>query len=190
MKHDEVRGTVFLKAACWNRLLRLITVGCGLAGLAAVVAGVAGGPVFRWVGLAMMLVVGICGLLVVRGYEVSKEAVVVRRLLWDWRLPLAGLRSVEVDRQAMAGSLRLWGVGGCFSWSGLYWNRRLGRYWAAVTDPAKAVVLRWDRKVVVLSPDEPDRLVAAVRRSVPAAGTRWADGAAGNPGFSDGFHLD
>lgn len=189
MKRDDGAGAVFLKAACWNRLLWLITVGCGLAGLATVVAGVAWFPVFRWVGLALVLVLGICGLFGVRGYEVSMEAVVVRRLLWNWRLPLAGLRSVEVDPRAMAGSLRLWGVGGCFSWSGLYWNRRLGRYWAAVTNPEKAVALRWDRKVVVVSPEVPERLVAAVRRALSADGQGWADGSAGNPGFSEGFHL-
>jgi hypothetical protein len=184
VERDEEKGAVFLKAAYWNRLLWLITAGCGVAVLVAVVASAARGPAFRWVGLAMVLVLGICGLFAVRGYEVSREAVVVRRLLWRWRLPLEALQSVEADPRAMAGSLRLWGVGGCFSWSGLYWNRRLGRYWAAVTDPAKAVVLRWDRKVVVLSPDEPERLLAAVRQAVPAAG------AAGNPGFSGGFHLD
>lgn len=171
-------------------MLWLITVGCGLAGLAAVVAGAAGVPVFRWLGLAMMLLVGICGLFSVRGYEVSKEAVVVRRLVWDWRLPLAALQSVEADSQAMSGSLRLWGVGGCFSWSGLYWNRRLGQYWTAVTDPAKAVVLRWDRKVVVLSPEVPERLVEAVGRVALATGLQGAGGAAGNPGFSGGFHLE
>lgn len=184
MERDGEKGAVFLKAACWNRWLWLITVGCGLAGLVALVTGAAGVPAFRWVGLAMVLVLGICGLFGVGGYEVSREAVVVRRLLWRWRIPLEALQSVEADPRAMAGSLRLWGVGGCFSWSGLYWNRRLGRYWAAVTDPAKAVVLRWDRKVVVLSPDEPERLLAAVRHAASAAGS------AGNPGFSEGFHLD
>lgn len=189
MKRREAPGQVFLKAAPWNRAGWLITMGCGLAALVGLVAGIVWGPLFGWGGLAMLLVLGLSGLFWVRGYEVSRDGVVVRRLLWSWQLPLAGLRSAEVDPCAMAGSLRLWGVGGCFSWSGLYWNRRLGRFWAAVTDPEKAVVLRWDRRVVVVSPDVPERLTEAVRSAASAGGMPGDCGSAGNPAFSDGFHL-
>ncbi len=162
VKHGAVGGGVFLRAARWSPTIRLITFGCGVAAVAAVAAAVAGIAVFRWVGAAMVVALATCALSAVRGYTVSSREVVTHRLLWNWRLPLAGLRSVQADPCAMDGSIRLCGVGGCFSWSGLYWNRRLGRFWAAVTDPGKAVVLRWDRKVVVISPGEPELLVAVV----------------------------
>ena len=51
---------------------------------------------------------------------------------------------------------RLCGIGGLFVFCGLFWSRKLGRYRAYITDPRRAVVLRFGNKVVVVTPDEPD----------------------------------
>ena len=49
--------------------------------------------------------------------------------------------------------------------TGCFWNRKLGRYRAYVTDPKRAVVLRFDDRVVVVSPDCPAEFVAAVSKT-------------------------
>ncbi|HXZ86218.1 MAG TPA: PH domain-containing protein, partial [Myxococcota bacterium] len=70
---------------------------------------------------------------------------------------------VRADAQAMTGSMRLFGNGGLFSFTGLFQSRTLGRYRAFVTDPARAVVLRTARRVVIVSPAEPQAFVEAAR---------------------------
>lgn len=102
-------------------------------------------------------------LFVVRGYELAPGELRVRRLLWSTRIPLAGLAEVRADPQAMTGSMRLFGNGGLFSFTGLFQSRTLGRYRAFVTDPAHAVVLRTAGRVTIVSPADPHAFVEAVK---------------------------
>ncbi|HXZ52538.1 MAG TPA: PH domain-containing protein [Burkholderiales bacterium] len=102
-------------------------------------------------------------LFVVRGYELAPGELRVRRLLWSTRVALAGPVDARADAQAMTGSMRLFGNGGLFSFTGLFQSRTLGRYRAFVTDPARAVVLRTARRVVIVSPAEPQSFVEAVQ---------------------------
>ena len=87
-----------------------------------------------------------CALFTIRGYEVDSTAVYVQRLLWRTQIPLAGLELAWASPEAMAGSIRLFGNGGLFSFSGLFRNRRLRSYRAFATDPALAVVLESSRR--------------------------------------------
>jgi len=101
-------------------------------------------------------------LFVVRGYAVGPNELTIQRLLWTTRLPLSGLQSAEVLPDAMRGSLRLFGNGGMFSITGLYRNRALGNYRAFVTDLTRTVVLRFPKRIVVVSPENPEQFVAEI----------------------------
>ena len=96
----------------------------------------------------------------IRGYVVMPDALLVQRLGWYTKLELTDLRSVLADSRAMKGSIRTFGNGGLFSFSGAFWNRRLGAYRAFATDPARAVVLKFTNRVVVVTPGDPQALVA------------------------------
>ena len=76
------------------------------------------------------------------------------------RCHASGLESAEVEPDAMRGSLRTFGNGGAFSFTGFYYNKRLGSYRAYVTDPRRTVVLRYANRRVVLSPADAGRLCA------------------------------
>ncbi len=104
-------------------------------------------------------------LFTVRGYRLDGPELFVRRLLWETRLDLAGLRSAEADPDLVRGSLRVFGNGGLYSFSGLFWNRTLGRYRAWVTHHDDIVVLRFDDRVWVVSPAAPLRFAAAAEQT-------------------------
>lgn len=109
-----------------------------------------------------LLPVGIllgCLPFVVRSYTITEDAVLIRRLWWDTRLERAGLKSAEVVPKAMRGSIRTCGNGGCYSFTGWYWNRKLGFYRAWVTDLKRTVVLGFSSRRVVISPDDPEDFV-------------------------------
>ena len=59
----------------------------------------------------------------------------------------------------MRRSLRTFGNGGGFSFSGFYYNKRLGSYRAFVTDLHRTVVLRYAKRRVVVSPAAPEDFV-------------------------------
>lgn len=99
--------------------------------------------------------VPICALFVIRGYTITPDAILVHRLLWSTRLPRMGLQSAAPDPEAMCKSMRTCGNGGFFSFTGFYRNKKLGPYRALVTDPRRAVVLRYPGRTIVVSPDDP-----------------------------------
>lgn len=110
---------------------------------------------------SLSLLVGML-LFTVRGYAVEGSGLLVRRLVWNTRLSLEGLVSATADPRAMESSLRTFGNGGGFSFTGRFRNTRLGSYRAFVTDPARAVVLRWPDQTIVISPDSPEAFVREI----------------------------
>lgn len=143
----------------------LATLLCvGVAGGLALSGGGAGSGTLAPVAL---LVVG--ALFTVRGYTVTPEAVLVRRLFWTTRLPLAELRSARYEPDAMRGSIRTFGNGGLFSYTGYFRNGGLGSYRAFVTDRHQTVVLRFTSRTVVVSPSTPEEFVRDIAEMRHAA---------------------
>jgi len=99
-------------------------------------------------------------LFTIRGYGISSDSILVHRLLWSTTLSRGGLESAQVEPDAMRGSFRTFGNGGAFSFTGFYYNKRLGSYRAYVTDPRHTVVLRYAKRRVVLSPSTPEDFVS------------------------------
>jgi hypothetical protein len=115
---------------------------------------------------AVILLVAL--LFLVRGYQLDTTGLYVERLLWRTSVGLGGLSRAWHDPSAMRRSLRLFGNGGLFSITGIFRNGTLGRYRAFVTDPKRAVVLRYESRVVVVSPADPDGLLGFLKVVAPA----------------------
>ncbi len=113
---------------------------------------------------AFSLIVMCCLPFMVRCYKITEDAILIRRLFWTTRLDRAGLKSAAVIPKAMNKSLRTCGNGGGFSFTGWYWNKPLGFYRAFVTDQDRTVVLRFEKKTVVVSPGEPEEFVKELNR--------------------------
>jgi len=114
-------------------------------------------PLALFVGMALG-----AALFMIRGYTVTPEVVLVHRPFWDTRLPREGLVSATVEPKAMKGSLKLCGNGGMYSFTGWYWSKKLGHFQPYVTDLNRTVVLRWEKRTVVVSPDDPEGFVREV----------------------------
>lgn len=110
------------------------------------------------------LIVLACLPFMIRGYEITEDAILIRRPFWTTRLDRAGLKSAEVIPKAMSKSLRTCGNGGGFSITGCYWSKPLGFYRAFVTDLNRTVVLRFESRTVVVSPGEPEDFVKELTR--------------------------
>ncbi len=75
--------------------------------------------------------------------------------MWSSYLPLEGLVTVRPAPNICRGSLRIFGNAGLFSYTGLYWNKKLGRYRLIATDLKKATVLVFPHRTVVITPAIP-----------------------------------
>lgn len=110
------------------------------------------------------IIVLCCLPFMIRGYVITDDAILIRRLFWNTRLDRAGLKSAAVVPRAMNKSLRTCGNGGGFSFTGWYWSKPLGFYRAFVTDQDRTVVLRFEKKRVVVSLGEPEDFVKKLNR--------------------------
>ncbi|HUG12197.1 MAG TPA: PH domain-containing protein [Opitutaceae bacterium] len=160
MKADDKSDLGGFHGAPWSTSLKLTSlfVSLVLIGVAIAVGRTGGWAGWLASSASLSLLVGML-LFTVRGYAVEGSALVVRRLLWNTRLSLLGLVSAKADPLAMESSLRTFGNGGGFSFTGRYRNKRLGSYRALVTDPARSVVLRWPERTVVVSRGSPEAFV-------------------------------
>jgi hypothetical protein len=114
-------------------------------------------------------------LFVVRSYELTPSRLRIQRLLWHTEVSLDGLREVGYVPDAMKCSTRIFGNGGLFSITGVYQNKKLGRYRAFVTNPKSCVILVLPRRVLVLSPENPSAFVQSVHMFCPSAKVRESE---------------
>ena len=130
-------------------------------------------------GVALVPVAVLVGalLFVVSDYEIEGTDLYVGRLFSYTRVPLAGLSRVWVEPGVCKGSLRVFGNGGLYSFTGTYYSKRLGRYRLFATDLSRAVALALPARTVVVTPAEPHAFVeylcqrfADAKRDAPEVG--------------------
>lgn len=152
--------------APWGKLLigvsafaSLICAGASIA----ILLNAGNGPEAPWVmltaGMLPLFILVVAALFTVRGYVLTADEILVQRSFWSTRFERARLQSASVDPTALRNSIRLFGNGGLFSFTGVFRSPALGRYRAYVTDPARCVVLRFADRVVVFSPADPEAFV-------------------------------
>lgn len=110
-----------------------------------------------------LLTLSISLLFTVKGYSISGNSFRIKRLLWYTDIDISMLKSVEFDPKAMTGSMRTFGNGGLFSFSGTYKSGKLGTFKAYVTDFKKCVVIIAAGQTIVVSPDNPELFVEVLR---------------------------
>ncbi len=153
--------------APWGRSLKIMTVLSAVILVGILVIGIFTGPHGSLLWILGMIVTPlsmlfIASLFSVRGYMLTTDTLLIRRLIWNSRITLSGLKSAEVDTEAMSKSIRTFGNGGLFCFAGTFNNNRLGSYRAFATDPKRAVVLRFSDRTVVVTPDQPDDFVMRI----------------------------
>lgn len=111
-----------------------------------------------WVSLLLLVTTVSCVFLSIRGYTVTSDAILVHRLFWVTRLPLAGLQSAKPQPGGLWQGIRI-GNGGFFSFTGWRYSPGMGLYRVFVTDPKHAVVLQYARRKLVVSPCAPEEFV-------------------------------
>ena len=99
----------------------------------------------------------------VRRFRLQGAELLIERRWHTSRFPLAGLTAVDIDRDALRGAWKIWGTDGLGAYAGRFHSKKLGGFRAHLTDPERAVVLRWPASCLVISPKHPNEFADAVR---------------------------
>lgn len=172
MRMTERRFPMSLDAA--NRAITLaVLVVCGaVLGLQVVLCR----PPVQWIpvltAILLLPALGICWALAPTGIAVDGSALRIERRGWRaLEIPLGEIAALEsAPAVRLLHTVRLFGVGGFFGTFGLMWSRSLGRFRAYATQNAPSLLVRRRGALPVLvTPDDPQSLVAALRQvGVPA----------------------
>jgi hypothetical protein len=126
-------------------------------------------PIARLTMIALpIMLLALAFVSMVSGYTLDSTTLTVKRPFWTTVISLSDLVSVAGDAEAFNGSVRLFGNGGFFSYTGFFWSRKLGRYRAFATDPARAVVLKFARRTIVITPDDTLHFIVRIRTHLAA----------------------
>lgn len=98
----------------------------------------------------------------VRGYEISADGLKIYRGGWVKRYSFFTLTSAWHDTHAVSWSMKIIGNDGYMAMHGSFRNRKLGKYHAFLTDGARAVVLEFADRKIVISPDSPEQFIESL----------------------------
>lgn len=120
---------------------------------------------------ALLSILPGCGFFAVRGYVIEPDSLRVLRPCWTTSISLRHLVDAEAQRLPKGFMVRLCGNGGLFAFTGWFWSRALGSFRLFGTDLSRTVILRFDRSIVVVTPDRPVEFVQqlAANRSLASA---------------------
>jgi hypothetical protein len=145
--------------APWDNIVQAMTI--GICVLFAAIIYFA--PSYISVGLAI-LIIGGSALFMVQSYNIKNHELIINRLGWTTKFDLQKLNAVEINRNAMSGSWRMFGIGGLFGYIGSFRNDELGNYKAYATNRHNSVILQIDGTNIVVTPDRPQDFVDAVQQ--------------------------
>jgi hypothetical protein len=154
--------------APWSTLLTVITTIVSVVLLGIMVIGISiqmEGYQFQWyiimIGLPAAILI-ITVFFMIRKFELRGSSLLIHRLGWKKSIDLGSLKSAEFDPAAAKNSIRLFGNGGLFAFSGIYRNKKLGNYRIYATDFKKCVVLKTDQRTFVITPENPEKFVEEI----------------------------
>lgn len=117
--------------------------------------------------LAILLIIIylICLYLKPLRYEIREDEIIIRRLIKSVRIRRSDIESLKLlDKSAIKGTVRTFGVGGLFGWYGKFANSQLGDMTWYVTRRDKIVLInKKDGKKILISPDEAENFVEALK---------------------------
>lgn len=141
----------------------ILTVGCAVFGAlrpdARPLVGVAG---------FLALTAWFCWLIAPKRYEVTDEAVIIGRG-WpfsDVRVPISEIREVRRVKLNPYTTMRTFGVGGLYGYSGRFRGTDVGAFYGAITDNTRTVFIAATSDGYVISPEDPEQFVADMQARI------------------------
>jgi hypothetical protein len=123
-------------------------------------------PGFLWVGIVLAIIVVLCYFFAPIAYELNgRQLAIVTRINKKTFSPVLKCSTISEEKPSFG--LRLWGNGGLFAGTGIFWNKKYGIFRAYVTTGKRKNLILVDTPTtkVLISPENPDQFVTYVSSS-------------------------
>ena len=113
---------------------------------------------------ALILVVAFAYLFSVKNYEVTDRELIIHKPFGKTIYPRNEIETVQqIDRRLLRFAIRTFGIGGVFGYYGEFYTGKLGSMTWYRTQLSNPVMIRTAKKKIVFSPDDPEKLIAALQ---------------------------
>ncbi|MEJ2647581.1 MAG: PH domain-containing protein [Sedimentisphaerales bacterium] len=168
---QQINNANITFSAPWSLTLKLVTVLTAILLIGIGLFGIFSGLYIKtlrilwFIGIVIQpfSILIIASFFMIRGYVITQNTLLIKRLFWNTKLDLTTLLSVEIDTQGLKRSIRACGNGGLFCFAGLFWNKRIGSYRAFATSPKLSVILKFPKRTVVVTPDRPEKFTSILK---------------------------
>jgi len=111
--------------------------------------------------IILSLIYFICLLLRPLNYQITEDELIIRRLIKNVHVKRSEIQSIEMlEKNALSGSLRIFGVGGLYGWYGKFSNKQQGTMiWYVTRRDKPVLIIKKDNKKILISPDEAEAFV-------------------------------
>jgi len=123
-------------------------------------------PELLWVGIVLAIIVVLCYLFAPIAYELTgRQLAIVTRINKKLFGPV--LKCSTIGNEKPSFGLRLWGNGGLFAATGIFWNKKYGTFRAYVTTGERShlVLVGTPTTKVLISPENPEQFVTHINSS-------------------------
>ncbi|RLF18596.1 MAG: hypothetical protein DRZ82_07960 [Thermoprotei archaeon] len=91
-----------------------------------------------------------------REYQLTRDAIIVKKTIGTIRIPYKAIKSIEIIRKLPGKGIRLWASGGLYGFFGLFYFKDYGKVRVYVTNRHKVVLIRMKDDVpYMISPKDP-----------------------------------
>ena len=111
----------------------------------------------------MLFVFGLSYYFSIRKFQITDDEIIIVRPFDIEKYPRSNFDKAErVCRKDLRFAIRTFGIGGVFSYTGQFWNKKFGPMTWYVTNLNNAVILSGANKKIVLSPENPEKFISKI----------------------------
>ena len=114
--------------------------------------------------IGLVIVLGLSSaLFFIRKYSVTSDFINIHHLGWSTSLKIQDLTEIEKVPIEGKGGIGLFGIWGVYSFTGIARSNAYGFHKLYMTNQRHAVALKFGKKTVLLSPDNPEKFIAILQ---------------------------
>ena len=101
--------------------------------------------------------------------EITNTGLIIHRKIYSRNILFKDIESIRMaEPDEMNGTIRTFGNGGLFGYTGMYWNKKLGSMrWYCSQRKNYILIDKEGNKRIVITPDDPDDFIKDVRQFIP-----------------------
>lgn len=112
------------------------------------------------VSVLFLLIIGGTYLFSITHYEVTDEALIIKRPISDIEIKRTNIENVKLlEKSELDWSIRTFGVGACFGYYGKFWNKKFGNMTWYTTKRGKSVLIELVGKKIIITPNNVEQMI-------------------------------